>query len=413
MKQFINVLKFELSNYFKNKSYLLTTVIISLLLIIGLSIPSFVEIDALKDDKDKVTSEENKEDTINLGILDLNNTIKDKDILDKAFNNVKWKEIDSKEEAEDLVKSEKVEGAFIVDSLTEYTYYVNNSSFSDENEYTFESVLTKLYQEEKIGELGLDYKEINKIYNTPIESNTKILGKDSVSNFAYTYGLIFIIYMMVVFYGQLIAVSVTSEKSNRAIEVLVTSTSSNSLIFGKVIAGAIASILQTTIILGSAILSYTINKSGWNNKLDFIFDIPAEVLLTFAVFGILGFLLYSFIFGVLGALVSKTEDISKSATPITMILVVVFILSMNSLSNPDGIISIVLSYIPFSSCFAMFLRVAMGSVSLFEIVISLLLVIGTTGIVGVIGAKIYRMGTLMIGNPVKLSNALKSLKKNK
>ena len=61
---------------------------------------------------------------------------------------------------------------------------------------------------------------------------------------------------------------------------------------------------------------------------------------------------------------------------------------------------------------AMFVRVAMGSVKTIEVVISLVILSVSTGFVGVLGAKIYRMGTLRYGNPVKLTNALKSLRKD-
>ena len=88
-------------------------------------------------------------------------------------------------------------------------------------------------------------------------------------------------YMMILLYGQLIAVSVTSEKSNRAIEVLITSASSNSLILGKVIAAALASFLQVGTILASGMITYRLNSRAWNGLLDNIFNIPTNILLTF------------------------------------------------------------------------------------------------------------------------------------
>ena len=412
MKQFISVLQFELSNYFKNKTYLITTVLISVLLIVGLSLPSFIDFDFLKDDN-STKVEENNDDKITLGIYNKNDVIKDISILEKSFNNVTWKEYTDEEDMKKDIKDEDIKGAFSVKSLTDYTYYVNNSSMDDSNEELFKGVLKSLYREAEINKLGLDYNKIEKIYNADIKSDVQILGKDSVSNFLYTYGLIFIVYMMIVLYGQLVATSVTTEKSNRAIEVLVTSTSTNSLIFGKVIAGVISSIIQVAAWLGSAIITYSINSDAWNNKLDFVFNIPSNVLVVFGIFGILGFLLYCFIFAVLGALVSKTEDLGKSCTSVTMILVVVFILSMSTLSTPDSLLSKVLSYVPFSSCFSMFLRVGMGSVSIIEVIISLVILVVSIIVVGILGSKIYRLGTLMMGNPIKLSNALKTIKRDK
>ena len=409
MKQFFTVLKFELGNYFKNKSYLITTILFSVLLIVGLSVPSFINIPALSG-KDKIES--NEEKTV-FAIYDKDNIIADNEYLKKAFEDVEWEKVKSRKEVEDLINEDKADAGFIVNSLTDYSYLVENSSFSDENQPIFESVLSRVYREDYLKDKNISVDEMDALYNMPIESNVEILGKDSVSNYIYTYALIFILYFMIIMYGQLIATSVTSEKSNRAIEVLVTSTSSNSLIFGKVIAGAIASFIQMGLIIGSGLVSYKINRDSWNGLLDMVFDIPSNVLLTFAVFGMLGYLLYTFIFGALGALVSKTEDIGKSAGNISMIYVIVFILTMFNLTNPDGMIIKVMSFIPFSSCNAMCVRVAMGTVPTIEIIISLALLIASIVIVGFLGAKIYRMATLMYGNPIKLSNAIKWLKKEK
>lgn len=409
MNQFLKVLKFELTNYFKNKSWIITTVVICLLSIVGLSIPTLIDFDYI------FGSHESNDEKIVYALVDKNNIIEDKDILTSVFENSEWKIVNNTEDIKNLINNEeeKVEAGFVINSPTDYSYYVANSSFTDSNEEKFSSILSTIYRTNYLESKNLNAAEIESIYNTPINSNVEILGKDSVSNYFYSYVLIFIIYMLIIMYGQLIAVSVTTEKSNRSIEVLVTSTSTNSLIFGKVIAGAIASIVQVGAIIGSALITYKLSSSSWEGALDRFLNIPAEVLITFAVFGILGFLLYSFIFGALGALVSKTEDISKSAGPLTFIFVIAFVLTFAGMYNVDGIMMKVLSYVPFSSCIAMFVRVAMGTVSYFEIIISAIISILTTGIVGVLAAKIYRLGTLRYGNPIKLSNAIKLIKKEK
>jgi ABC-2 type transport system permease protein len=95
----------------------------------------------------------------------------------------------------------------------------------------------------------------------------------------------------------MIATSVTTEKSNRSIEVLVTSIDSKYLLFGKVIAGTLAVVVQMGSILAAALIGYSINKDAWGNKLDAFLDIPSDVLITFAVFGIGGFLFYAFCYG--------------------------------------------------------------------------------------------------------------------
>lgn len=416
MRQFFTVLKFELGNYFKKKSFIISTVIISLLIIIGLSIPNFVDMSSIlfDEDQNKTGAEDIvDEEKSNLAIYDENNAISNKDTLKTYFPNSNWKVVKSQDELKKLVEDENVEAGFNVKNLTEYNYIVQNTSLNDVNEEQFNEFLKNEYVKYKTSNEGIDFDKVNSIYNTSIVSNIEILGKDSANNYMYAYILIFALYMMIIMYGQLIAMSVTAEKSNRAIEVLVTSTNTNNLIFGKVIAGAIASIAQVAVIMSSGLISYKLNGKVWNGVLDNIFKIPSELILTFAIFGILGYIFYSFIFATLGALVSKTEEIGTSVGPVMMIFIVAFIISIFGLSNGNSTLMKVCSYIPFASPMTMIARVGSGSVTSIEFIISSLILIVSTVLVGMGSSKIYRMATLMYGNPVKLKNALKWIKKEK
>ncbi|WP_195954031.1 ABC transporter permease [Clostridium saudiense] len=420
MKQFLNVLSFELSNYFKNKGYMITTILFSILLIIGLSLPSFFNMSKLIPQLDQNSTESiesveeiSEEDKKSFVIIDNNNIFENLDILESAFLNSKWTKVTSLDEAEELIKLGNVEAGFSVDSLTKYSYLVNNSGFTDTNQMIFENLLSSLGQQAYANEHNLNINDLQSVIHPSFDSDVTILGKDSANNFFYVYIFIFAMYMMILLYGQLIAVAVTSEKSNRAIEVLVTSANSNSLIFGKVIAAALASFIQVGVILASGMITYSLNSKAWNGLLDGIFKIPSNILLTFIIFGGLGYFFYSFIFGALGALVSKTEDISSSIGPITMIFVIVFFISMFGLSNSDSLLIKIASFIPFSSSMTMLIRVAMGTVSNFEIVISFIILLASTILTALASAKIYRLGTLMYGNPIKLRNALKWFKKEK
>lgn len=415
MKQFFNVLSFELSNYFKNKGYLITTILISILLIIGLSLPSIFDMSKLIPKLSSSNSTEITEDKdkTNYALMDINNVIEDKAILENSFPNSNWIIKNSKEEIEKLINSGDAKAGFIVENLNKYSYLVENYELNDNNQLLFENVLSTLNQIEYAKNNNLNFSELQSVINTSFDSEVTILGKDSANNFFYVYIFVFAMYMMILLYGQLIAVSVTSEKSNRAIEVLVTSANSNSLIFGKVIGAALASFLQVAIILGSGMISYALNSKSWNGILDGVFKIPSNILLSFIIFGSVGYLFYSFIFGALGALVSKTEDISSSIAPVTMIFVIVFFISMFGLTNSDSPIIKIASFIPFSSSMTMLIRIAMSNVSNLEIIISFIILLLSTILVSLGAAKIYRLGTLMYGNPIKLKNALKWFKKEK
>ncbi|MDD7740176.1 MAG: ABC transporter permease [Fusicatenibacter sp.] len=421
MKQFFIVLKFELGNYFKSKSFLITTLILAVL-VSGLVVipPLFMKKDRFSStetiqetDMEAMNIEEDlteDQDALVLALADPKGVLSDEILLKESFGGYRWEDCQSLEEVKEKVENGSAAAGFVMEDELSYIYVVENLSMMDELQSEFETVYTTLYQERQMKEEGIDAEKVQEILSSSCTSQTEVLGKNSASNYWYTYILIFVLYFLVIFYGQMIATSVTSEKSNRAIEVLVTSVDSNSLIFGKVLAGAISGVFQVGAILGSGLLAYHFNADAWDHKLDFLFDIPMEVWGGFLLFGMLGYLLYAFIFGMLGALVSKTEDISKSASPITLIYVASFVVTMMGMMDSDSIVMKVASYIPFSSSDAMLARIALGSVSGWEIAVSAGILLVSVLLCGYLAAKIFRFGTLMYGNPVKFTHAIKKLK---
>jgi len=422
MKQFLVVLRYELKGHFQNKVYRLSTIFVTLLLVIGLSFPTIKNLISGDDNE----SSTNTDTQVEGYLLDGHYLLVDEkgylsqDVINLFCDNC-MKDVSTQKEAEDLLtNSSDYDAVFVVTSDLSYKYIVNNQSFSimgyDNTTYQFESLLRYQYQTIEFEALDINFTKVMEVMNTSIQKEEIVLGKDSTDNYMATYVLIFVLYMMVLLYGQNIAVAVASEKSNRAVEILVTSSSSNALIFGKVIAGAIASIIQFGVIVIAAVATYHYNYDAWNGALDVIFKIPVDVLITFGIFGVLGYLLYAFIYGAIGAIVQKSEEVNSSAIPITIIYVIAFMVTyFGMMIDANGILLKIASYIPLSSFMAMFTRVSMGSgVSMVEIMVSLVILIGTTGLIGLLAAKIYRMGTLMYGNKIKISTILKQIgKENK
>lgn len=405
MKDFFIVLKFELLNVIKNKPFIISTVIICLLIFGGLSVPTIKE-----QFFDSSKSDEIVEDTRKYGLVNNNESEVNTDDYISSFQAGELVKFDSDSQLKEKINNGEINFGAIINGPRNYEYIVNNNDMNNNQRFFFEDALIKTFRIKELNTIGLDYNEVEELFTVPIESNTIVLGKDSAKNFLYTYILVFGLYFMIIVYGQLIAGGVASEKSNRSMEVLITSTKSQNLIFGKVLGGALGGVLQFALVIGTGFLAYAINAKAWDNSLDYIFKIPVDVLLTFSVFGILGYLLYAFIFGALGALVSRTEDISASSTPITLLFVVVFFISMTGMQNPDGIVLKIASFIPFSSFMSMFVRVSMGNVTTLEIIISLVLLSLTTIGIGLLASAIYRMGTLMYGNRVKLKDIFKLMK---
>lgn len=418
MKKFLVVLEYELGNYIKNKSYMVTTLIVALLAGIIMFIPNFFDLSGMlgTSDSNNSSGSQNEQEAVDKAnqdrmlLYDSTGVFADMSLLDNAFPKVKWEKVGSEAELKQQVEEEKAEAGFVVQSSTRYNYYVYNKGMMDTNRNTFEQMLVVANQMKYCEENGLDYTQVSTAFSPQIESDVSVLGKDMTSNYWYCYGLVIIIFMIIIIYGVMVATSVTQEKSNRTIEVLVTSTDTNSLFFGKVFAGTIAALFQVGIIMGVVLVTYKVNQGAWGGMLDMVFDIPTDVLLAFAFFGLGGFLFYTFIYGAVGALVSKTEDINKSAGGVQMVIMIVYFVVLFQLMNIDGIAIKIASFLPVSSYSAMFARVAMGNVAMWEVVLSFVILAASTAVVGIIGAKIYRMGTLRYGNPIKLRNALKGLK---
>ncbi len=412
MKNFKTIFKFELDNYFKSKSYMLLTIIIALIAATLMFIPRIVDsVKGEDDSKDSgVESEVNEEDLRNMAIYNPEG-LGDMEMLAGYFSDAKFTECSSADEVKKLVEDEKAEGGFVIKSSTEFDFYVFNKSMDNNDAEVFTEYMRMVVKMEYCQANGLNLDEYLAVEYAEINVNENILGKDGMQNYWYCYILVIIVFMVIIAYGTAIASGVTNEKSNRSIEILVTSTSTTALLFGKVLAGVVAAVFQFGLIGAASIGSYKINEEYLPNMLGMFLDIPGEVLLTFAIFGIGGFLFYAFMYGALGALVSKIEDLNKTAGSAQMIIMIVYMVTLFGIMDPDGILMKICSYLPISSYSAMFARVAMGSVAMWEIVLSAVLLYASVIGMGILGGKIFRNSTLRYGNPIKISNALKNLKK--
>ena len=210
--------------------------------------------------------------------------------------------------------------------------------------------------------------------------------------------------------------SVVTEKTSRAMEVLITSASPVALMFGKILASSIAGVIQITAIFGAAFISYNINKSYFENNaiITTLFNFPASLIGYLLIFFLLGFLVYSFLFGAMASTVSKIEDLSSALMLIQIIFVIGFVASTNAMSSGDinSVLMKTLSLFPLTSPMAMFTRIAMSEVPGIEVLLSIIFLILATILIGIIAAKIYRVGVLMYGTKPNLRQIIKAIREN-
>ena len=423
MKQFGKILKFELKYYLKNKVFVGVTVFLVLLIAAVMFFPritAMFEEDNTVDVGDvgnvEIGDEQNQDDLpvmlIKAEEAELAEMVRE--TFAAAFNGYNVQITDSAiDDVKSTITAGEAECAFVLTSPIEYIYYVNNLSMYDSNASMADEMLRHLYQTNALVQSGLTAEEAGDIMNIFVSGSVESLGKDQMENFFYTYIMIFALYMVILLYGQMVATNVATEKSSRAMEVLITSAKPTSMMFGKVIASCLAGLIQLVAVFGSALVFYNLNKSYWggNMIIDSIFNIPTELFVYMLVFFILGFLIYAFMFGAVGSTASKLEDINTSVMPITLLFIIAFIVVVTSMSsgNIDNTLMTVCSYIPFTSPMAMFTRICMSTVPLHEILISIAILIGSTVGIGVISAKIYRVGVLLYGTTPKLGAILKAV----
>jgi ABC-2 type transport system permease protein len=412
MKQFGIILQFELKYYFKNKVFVGVTIFLMLLLA---GIMFFPRIRA---------GFEGGEEAVDTGersiMLVAADSASDAALIEESFSaafpgyEVQIFEGDNDELHQEILSGE-AECAFVFDSLTSYTYYVNNLSMYDSNTAMADEILQSVYRMSAMIANGMSADEANEILSMEITHETQSLGKDQMENYWYTYIMIFALYMVILLYGQMVATSVATEKSSRAMEVLITSAKPVSMMFGKVIAACTAGFIQLICVFGSAILFYNMNSSYWGESvvINSMFNMPASLLAFMLLFFVLGFFIYAFLFGAVGSTASRLEDINTSVMPITMLFIIAFMVVMFSMSsdNVDSLLMIVCSYVPFTSPMAMFARIAMSTVPAYEVVLSVVILVASVCGVGVLAAKIYRVGVLLYGTTPKIGDILKSVRK--
>ena len=408
MEQFRKILKFELKGYLTNKVFVGVTCFLVAVIFLVTFFPRFLDFFGGDDTGDTGEPPENREVMLVSG--------GDESVraaLSQAFPEYEVRL------TEDDVKAPVTGGeaacAVELHGLSAFTYYVDNLSMYDTNAQRVSEVLTGLYRLAALAEAGVAPERAEAIMSAAASFDVRSLGVDQGQNFFYTYVMIFALYMVILLYGQMVATNVATEKSSRAMELLVTSADPTAMMFGKVAASCLAGLAQLVCVFGSALLFYNLNRGYIEDGgiLSLLFDMPPSLLAYMFLFFILGFFIYAFLYGAIGSTASKLEDINTSVMPVTMIFiagffVVVFGMSSGSVDNP---LMVACSFIPFTSPMAMFTRVAMSHPALWEIGLSVAILLASCAGIGVLSARIYRVGVLLYGTKPGLREILRMLKK--
>lgn len=306
------------------------------------------------------------------------------------------KEFTNEETAKQGIKNGDIEAYVLVakkdETFLEGTYKANevvNQTLISQSE----SLLNEVKKEIGMEKLKVNKKDIEQI-NQPVVMNKVPLVEKAKSNeqikssYLIVVFFLFLIYATVLFYGNITAMEVASEKSSRVMEVLVSSSPTTYQMFGKIIGLVLLGLTQFVFFFLAGFSSFKGDNLGLEN-------VPTSTYIYAIVFFVLGYLLYATILATIGSLASRVEELHQMISPINILIIAGFGFALIGLTDPYSNVITTGSFIPFFAPMLMFVRIAILDVPTWQIWVSILLILVSIGLFGVIGAKIYRGGVLI------------------
>lgn len=411
----INVIKFTFKELIKNKSYKLTTLFLVAITIIAFNIPNisnyFNKSNKTNTDKNKIVNKQKVYIYDEFKVLnDINNDLNKHPVYKFEIKN-------EKADLNQLSKNvnDKKEVIYIVKEVKNYNITIaglknQNNTFST---YTtdIEQYINSSYKKYLINKLNISDNEkqllsndISFITENTIKNNGDINKNANIAMF----GMVFIFYI-VLFYSIAVGTSITTEKTNKVVETLLTSTSPLNIIVGKVIGVGLTGILQMSIVILTAIISSQIflPKEYMTILLQNI-NLSPVIILGFLYYFIFGFLIYAFLIACVGATVTKQEEVQQAQAPFSFLLIIGFYLSIFG-SNSKGILNTIATYLPISSPFINTMNLLSRKLSMIDIILPMLVLLIFTAIVAYISSIIYKKVIMNYGTRIKGMALLKEL----
>lgn len=421
-----NVIGFTVMNKIRSKAFKVTTLVLLVLIVIGTNVPYVISL----FDKNEATP---------IGMIQSADESSIAADLKAVFDVQENKELDiqlfddqgSGEANEAYLKKQiqegQIKGYLTQGELDEAGFpimtYKSEENMDFGTQSKLENGLGQLKVQQVIADLGLTAEQVGMI-NSPVQvakvqisvtgdalDEGKSAGEIAIAS-GLVYFLIIMLFIAVMVSGQLIATEITAEKSSRVMEILITSVAPLAQMFGKIIGIFLIGIMQIILFVGAAAISLMMphNRStfeGFNIDLSLI----DPMLLVYAlIFYVTGYLLYATLFAAVGSIVSRTEDLGQAITPVTMLSMVGYFIAIFGISAPNSMIVIVSSYIPFFSPFIMFLRMGVTEPALWEVWLSIGILLASIFGLGWLSAKIYRTGVLMYGKRPTFKELRKAMK---
>ena len=346
-------------------------------------------------------------------------------------------EFTNKIEDTDLLHFSKIpteEAILLKNNFSEGNYYAilkidrdNFTLYSDQQislsvSKSLEKQLEKIIEHQKLKAAGIDVEILSKAESS-VQITTKIISKDgntTNSQAEASMGIGFIcgilIYIFIFMYGTMVMRGVIEEKTSRIVEVIISSVKPFQLMMGKILGVALVGLTQFAlwILLTIAIASFAelmfmdttsmtseINSTEQSILLSEISNLASginlvQIFFSFIFYFLAGYLMYSSLFAAVGSAVDAEADSQQFVLPITIPLILAFILIQPIMENPDGSLAFWMSIIPFTSPVIMMVRLPFG-VANWELALSMVVLVLSFVLTTQLAGKIYRTGILMYG----------------
>ena len=288
---------------------------------------------------------------------------------------------------------------------TEY-HAKNLSDFSIRG---LEESVSAAISERRLVRAGFDAAQIS-LYMKPVDMKKfkiDVTGESTEGgmrqDFMIAFALLFFLYITVLFYGLFVMRGVIEEKQSRIVEVLISSVRPTQMMVGKLVGIGLVGLTQIGIWAISTALLSSVGVAMFAARGAKVPSVPMSLLVYFVLFFVLGFFLYATLYATVGAIVSSEEDAQQVQFPVTMLLVVPMMIFGLVMANPNSTGSIVLSMVPFFAPTLMMLRIAVINPPVWQVILSMVIML--VSIVGLLwlAAKIYRVGILMYGKRPNLA----------
>ena len=287
----------------------------------------------------------------------------------------------------------------------------NNNTLLNKLKPSINKVLTDMYFVGKqLSTEELEFAKNNVDFNGFRVSADKEIKEEGIGNTILSFLFTFLLYMSLLFTGQMTMSAVIEEKSNKIVEVLLSSVSSRELMTGKIIGTAITALVQMAIWLSPLII---LISTTW-------FVLPPEFTLKLSMWHLLFFMLNYFIalitflglFATVGSIFDNPQDAQSGIWPIMMLIIIPFFIAIGMQTNPENQIARIASFVPFASLIIMPARITLVDIPLLQLVLSIITNIAVMILIFILAGKIYRVGILITGKKPKWSEVVKWFKYN-